>query len=137
MCWLMNSWRGIRNSIASPADSAQPCFRGSRRGVAAEFVALLREQFETSVVPGEFFEQPQHFRIGFCGATETVRRWTGAAGLPPSKSSASGPAREKQALFRESFRAILVRLRPKRRLCPETDSQRRWSEVRLGEVSCA
>src|ERR1019366_10366370 len=28
---------------------------------------------ETSVVPGEFFEQPQHFRIGFGGATETVR----------------------------------------------------------------
>jgi aspartate/methionine/tyrosine aminotransferase len=34
---------------------------------------MLREQFETGVVPGEFFEQPQHFRIGFCGATETVR----------------------------------------------------------------
>jgi len=24
-------------------------------------------------VPGEFFEQPQNFRIGFCGTTETVR----------------------------------------------------------------
>jgi aspartate/methionine/tyrosine aminotransferase len=42
-------------------------------GRAPEFVGLLREQFETSVVPGEFFEQPQHFRIGFCGTTETVR----------------------------------------------------------------
>jgi hypothetical protein len=42
-------------------------------GRAADFVAILREQFETSVVPGEFFEQSQHFRIGFCGATETVR----------------------------------------------------------------
>ncbi len=44
-----------------------------RMGHTAEFVGILREQFETSVVPGEFFEQPQHFRIGFCGATETVR----------------------------------------------------------------
>jgi aspartate/methionine/tyrosine aminotransferase len=44
-----------------------------RTGSASDFVATLREQFETSVVPGEFFEQPQHFRIGFCGATETVR----------------------------------------------------------------
>lgn len=44
-----------------------------KTGSAAEFVALLRDRFETSVVPGEFFEQPQHFRIGFCGATETVR----------------------------------------------------------------
>jgi aspartate/methionine/tyrosine aminotransferase len=42
-------------------------------GKADEFVGLLREQFETSVVPGDFFEQPQHFRIGFCGATEMVR----------------------------------------------------------------
>jgi len=42
-------------------------------GRAPEFVRILREQFETSVVPGEFFEQPQHFRIGFCRDTETVR----------------------------------------------------------------
>ena len=42
-------------------------------GRATEFVKILREQFETSVVPGEFFEQPQHLRIGFCGATESVR----------------------------------------------------------------
>jgi aspartate/methionine/tyrosine aminotransferase len=42
-------------------------------GNANDFVKVLREQFETSVVPGEFFEQPQHFRIGFCGPTDTVR----------------------------------------------------------------
>ena len=40
---------------------------------AAEFVTRLREQFETSVVPGEFFEAPQHFRIGLCGTTESLR----------------------------------------------------------------
>lgn len=44
-----------------------------KTGSAADFVTLLRKQFETSVVPGEFFEQPQHFRLGFCGSTETVR----------------------------------------------------------------
>jgi aspartate/methionine/tyrosine aminotransferase len=44
-----------------------------KTGNVADFVAVLRDQFETSVVPGEFFEQPQHFRVGFCGATETVR----------------------------------------------------------------
>lgn len=42
-------------------------------GRADEFVAMLRDQFETSVVPGDFFEQPQHFRIGFCAANETVQ----------------------------------------------------------------
>ena len=44
-----------------------------RKGSAERFVTLLRDQFETSVVPGEFFEQPQHFRMGICGSTETVR----------------------------------------------------------------
>jgi aspartate/methionine/tyrosine aminotransferase len=43
-----------------------------RKGRTDEFVKILREQFETSVVPGEFFEQPEHIRIGFCGATETL-----------------------------------------------------------------
>jgi hypothetical protein len=42
-------------------------------GRTSEFVQLLRDEFETSVVPGEFFEQPQHFRIGFCRDTDTVR----------------------------------------------------------------
>lgn len=44
-----------------------------KTGRAEDFVKVLRERFETSVVPGEFFEQPQHFRIGFCGAAETVQ----------------------------------------------------------------
>ncbi|HUK23472.1 MAG TPA: pyridoxal phosphate-dependent aminotransferase [Terriglobales bacterium] len=42
-------------------------------GNASDFVSFLRERFETSVVPGEFFEMPQHFRIGFCGPTDSVR----------------------------------------------------------------
>jgi aspartate/methionine/tyrosine aminotransferase len=56
-----------------PSRFGTTVFPRLRTGHAADFVALLREQFETSVVPGEFFEQPQHFRIGFCGTTETVR----------------------------------------------------------------
>jgi aspartate/methionine/tyrosine aminotransferase len=44
-----------------------------RSGHVAEFVEVLRQQFETSVVPGEFFERPEHFRLGFCGPTETLR----------------------------------------------------------------
>jgi len=44
-----------------------------RSGRTTDFVALLREKFDTSVVPGEFFEQEQHFRLGFCGTTESLR----------------------------------------------------------------
>jgi len=44
-----------------------------KHGRVADFVKLLRDEFDTKVVPGEFFEQPQHFRVGFCGTTESVR----------------------------------------------------------------
>ncbi|HEX4141710.1 MAG TPA: pyridoxal phosphate-dependent aminotransferase [Candidatus Methylacidiphilales bacterium] len=37
------------------------------RGSVDEFAALLRDRFETSVVPGSFFEIPDHFRIGIGG----------------------------------------------------------------------
>ncbi len=38
-----------------------------RVGAVDEFCRLLREKYETSVVPGRFFEMPEHFRIGIGG----------------------------------------------------------------------
>lgn len=43
-----------------------------RRGSADELCALLRERYDTSVVPGSFFESPQHFRVGIGGETEIL-----------------------------------------------------------------
>ena len=37
------------------------------------FLQLLREKYETTVVPGSFFEMPQHFRIGIGGDTAGLR----------------------------------------------------------------
>jgi aspartate/methionine/tyrosine aminotransferase len=37
------------------------------------FLRLLRGKYETTVVPGEFFEMPQHFRIGIGGDTAGLR----------------------------------------------------------------
>ena len=37
------------------------------------FFKLLREKHETTVVPGEFFEMPRHFRIGIGGDTAGLR----------------------------------------------------------------
>ncbi len=34
---------------------------------------LLRETYETSVVPGEYFGRPDHFRVGLCVETEEFR----------------------------------------------------------------
>ncbi len=36
-----------------------------------DFVARLREEYETSVVPGRFFEMPNHFRVGM-GVNHTM-----------------------------------------------------------------
>jgi aspartate/methionine/tyrosine aminotransferase len=43
------------------------------RGNVDDLFKLLREKFETAVVPGRFFEMPEHFRIGIGGETETLR----------------------------------------------------------------
>jgi len=37
-----------------------------------KFFSELRDKFETLVVPGKFFEMPQHFRIGIGGPTEIL-----------------------------------------------------------------
>jgi hypothetical protein len=39
-------------------------------GKMDEFYRLLRDKYETSVVPGIFFDMPQHFRIGIGGDSE-------------------------------------------------------------------
>lgn len=78
---LLNTNRALVNEFlrlhpevqCDPSQFGTTIFPRLRRGSAEKFVNLLRERFETSVVPGDFFELPQHFRVGFCGATESVR----------------------------------------------------------------
>ena len=56
-----------------PSRYGTTVFPRLKTGSTDDFVTMLRERFETSVVPGDFFEHPQHFRLGFCGATDTVQ----------------------------------------------------------------
>ncbi len=42
-------------------------------GDPEDFFHLLREKYETTVVPGTFFEMPRHFRIGIGGDTAGLR----------------------------------------------------------------
>lgn len=44
-----------------------------RRGTSDDLCRLLREKYETSVVPGSFFEMPAHFRIGIAVDTATLK----------------------------------------------------------------
>jgi hypothetical protein len=43
-----------------------------RTGDADEFCKLLRDKYETTVVPGRFFEMPDYFRVGVGVDTETL-----------------------------------------------------------------
>ena len=43
------------------------------KGSSERLLEVLRKEFETSVVPGSFFESPQHFRVGIGGETADVR----------------------------------------------------------------
>lgn len=42
------------------------------RGTSEELCRVLREKYETSVVPGRFFEMPEHFRIGITGDSDVL-----------------------------------------------------------------
>jgi hypothetical protein len=44
-----------------------------RRGSVDALNRLLREKYETSIVPGSYFDMPQHFRIG-CGGDQEMTR---------------------------------------------------------------
>jgi aspartate/methionine/tyrosine aminotransferase len=50
---------------------AFPRLRGVRDTSA--FAERVMAKWETAIVPGRFFEAPEHFRLGFGGPTETVR----------------------------------------------------------------
>ena len=43
------------------------------KGKPEDFIRLLREKYETSVVPGAFFDAENHFRIGITCDTEMLR----------------------------------------------------------------
>jgi aspartate/methionine/tyrosine aminotransferase len=43
-----------------------------RNGSADHLFELLREKYETSIVPGSFFEMPAHFRIGLGGDSDSL-----------------------------------------------------------------
>ncbi|HTR66801.1 MAG TPA: aminotransferase class I/II-fold pyridoxal phosphate-dependent enzyme [Terriglobales bacterium] len=70
---LVNDFLAAHSEVVCPPSRfGTTIFPRLKTGRTADFVALLRDKFETTVVPGEFFEQEQHFRLGLCGTTETV-----------------------------------------------------------------
>jgi aspartate/methionine/tyrosine aminotransferase len=74
---LATNWSTLDSFLgrASGLDFVRPpggtvIFPRLKEGDVNEFCALLRSEYETSVVPGHFFEMPNHFRIGIGGDPE-------------------------------------------------------------------
>jgi aspartate/methionine/tyrosine aminotransferase len=78
---LLNTNRALLNAFLDSRADLE-CFRPPAgtvvfprlpNGDSEAFVELLREKYETSVVPGAFFESPRHFRLGIGGETANLR----------------------------------------------------------------
>jgi aspartate/methionine/tyrosine aminotransferase len=54
-------------------DSGTTSFPRLLKGKVDDLYAVLHEKYDTAVVPGRFFESPQHFRIGMCAEPELFR----------------------------------------------------------------
>jgi aspartate/methionine/tyrosine aminotransferase len=71
---LLDAFLDSRNDLECfrpPAGTVS--FPRLTHGDPQTFFKLLREKYETTVVPGEFFEMPKHFRLGIGGDTAGLR----------------------------------------------------------------
>jgi|ERR1700752_2127105 len=70
---LLNEFLDIREDLEVVRPQfGTVMFPRVRSGSSDELCRLLREKYETSIVPGRFFEMPAHFRIGIAGETATL-----------------------------------------------------------------
>ena len=63
------------------------------KGDPEQFFKLLREKYETSVVPGAFFEAPRHFRLGIGGETAALQAGLERLGAALDEFQAAGRGR--------------------------------------------
>ena len=52
------------------SESGTTSFPRLLKGRVDDLCAVLTEKYDTAVVPGRFFESPQHFRVGMCAEPE-------------------------------------------------------------------
>jgi aspartate/methionine/tyrosine aminotransferase len=72
-CLLRDLLRGRDDLECFWPDYGTVVFPQLKDGNVDAFCELLRRDFETTVVPGRFFEMPDRFRIGVGTATDSVR----------------------------------------------------------------
>jgi hypothetical protein len=59
--------------IAQRTEWGTTCFLRKEHGEMDTFLHRLRDEFETSAVPGHFFEMAHHFRLGMGVDSEMFR----------------------------------------------------------------
>ncbi|HEY3026728.1 MAG TPA: pyridoxal phosphate-dependent aminotransferase [Pyrinomonadaceae bacterium] len=70
----LNQFLDTRNDLeAVKTSTGTTSFPLLRQGSVESLCSLLHEKYETAVVPGRFFEMPQHFRIGICCLPEAFK----------------------------------------------------------------
>lgn len=70
---IANDFLSTRDDLDSlPITDGMIAFPRLRTGSVDALCALLREKYETSLVPGRFFEMPEHFRLSVGGDTEML-----------------------------------------------------------------
>jgi aspartate/methionine/tyrosine aminotransferase len=71
---LANNFFATRDELETfPITDGMISFPRLKGANVDELCALLREKYETSLVPGRFFEMPEHFRLSIGGDTEMLR----------------------------------------------------------------
>ncbi|HEX8178192.1 MAG TPA: pyridoxal phosphate-dependent aminotransferase [Pyrinomonadaceae bacterium] len=70
---IFNSFLATRPDLTcAPHEHGTVAFPRWHGGDTQRLCALLREKYETTVVPGHFFDAPTHIRIGLGGETDTL-----------------------------------------------------------------
>jgi aspartate/methionine/tyrosine aminotransferase len=71
---LLNGFLDSRDDLeAVRPEFGTVMFPRVRSGNADQLCRLLREKYETSVVPGVFFEAPAHFRVGIAVSGDVLK----------------------------------------------------------------
>lgn len=71
---VLNDFLASREELkVAPSVQGTTCFPMLMKGRVDELWDLLYEKYDTSFVPGRFFESPQHLRIGMCCQPELFK----------------------------------------------------------------
>ena len=70
---LLNQFLDTRDDLETiRSESGTIMFPRVQTGSSEQLCRLLREKYETSVVPGSYFEMPAHFRVGLVSDTPSL-----------------------------------------------------------------